>query len=143
MATIECGNSGLLTNWLSESDLEKTHYQGGLLVRQPRQFEHLWKQQQLASLPEQTAEQLVATIAQQGLKELATDIVLVLGPEPTDPLWVHDDDRIHYGLAIQDQVFCKSSPFRGHPAILQARSAKQALDHLRLTLLSLANAASE
>lgn len=139
LATIECGTSGLLTNWLSESSLEATSYRGGLVIRQPSQFEQLWNEPQLASLTSQTAEQLVETVAQQGLEQLATDIVLVLGPEPTDQSWTHDDDRIHYGLAIRDHLSCKSSPFSGHPAILQARSAKQALNHLRLTLLSLPN----
>ncbi len=137
LATIECGTSGLLTNWLSESGIEGTSYRGGLVIRQPSQFEQLWNDPQLASLPIHNAEKLVETLAQQGLEQLATDIVLVLGPEPTDQSWTHDDDRIHYGLATHDQVSCKSSPFSGHPDILQARSAKQALNHLRLTLLSL------
>ena len=137
LATIECGTSGLLTNWLNESRLDATSYQGGLVIAQPSQFEQLWKAPQLTSLTSQPAQQLVETVAQQALGQLATDIVLVLGPEPTDKSWTHDDDRIHYGLATRDQVSCKSSPFGGHPAILQARSAKQALNHLRLTLLSL------
>ena len=142
LATIECGNSGLLTNWLSESHLDPSRYQQGLVIGGPSRFEPLWKDPNLGSLTSQPAEQLVQTVAQHALGQLATDIVLVLGPEPTDQAWTHSDDRIHYALAIGDQVSSKSSPYSGHPAILRARSAKQALNHLRLTLLALSSEAA-
>jgi nicotinamide-nucleotide amidase len=134
LATLECGSTGLMTQWLGELSVELTGYQGGWVIPHPALLNTCWQDHNASQLSTVTAEELVRLIAQDACQRLETDIVLVLGPEPTNTAWNHADDRIHYALAIGTEVRCSSSPYRGHPAILRARSAKQALNFLRLTL---------
>ncbi len=134
LATLECGSTGQMTQWLGELPVQSTGYQGGWVIPHPGLLDTCWQEKDTSRLSSVTAEELVRRIAQDACQRLETDMVLVLGPEPTNTAWNHTDDRIHYALAIGTEVHCSSSPYRGHPAILRARSAKQALNFLRLTL---------
>jgi nicotinamide-nucleotide amidase len=134
LATLECGSTGLMTQWLGELPVESTGYQGGWVIPHPALLNTCWQDKDTSQLSSATAEELVQLIAQDACQRLETDMVLVLGPEPSNTAWNHADDRIHYALAIGTEVHYGSAPYRGHPAILRARSAKQALNFLRLTL---------
>lgn len=134
LATLECGSTGLMTQWLGELPAESTGYQGGWVIPQPALLDTCWPACDASQLATAPGAELVRIIAQDACQRLGTDMVLVLGPEPTNTSWNHADDRIHYALAIGSEVHCSSSPYRGHPALLRARSAKQALNFLRLTL---------
>ena len=130
LATMECGGPGLLTQWLGSLAGDNNGYHGGQVISEPGAL-GCFQQRDMAAM---SAETLVGTIASNACQTLGTDVVLVLGPEPVNLSWNHTDERIYFAVALGDEVLVSSAPYRGHPAILQARSAKQALNFLRLTL---------
>ena len=137
LSVVECGTTGLVTNWLAELPVDCSSYRGGIVIPAPTLLSQLWSDLELTSLSSQGGKELLQTVAEVARCQLPTDIILVLGPEPSNDLWTHTDDRIHYALAMNGQIHSQSAPYTGHPAILRARSAKQALNHLRLKLLQL------
>jgi nicotinamide-nucleotide amidase len=65
-----------------------------------------------------------------------TDLALSIGPFPQADSPTTTPGEIHFALARSAGVLVKSSAFAGHPEILKPRAAKQALNLLRLELLT-------
>jgi hypothetical protein len=61
-------------------------------------------------------------------------VALAIGPWP-EANSAEDSAVLHFALAFGDKVQLRSVSIAGHPEILLARAAKQALNWLRLSLL--------
>lgn len=118
LSVVEFGTGGLLSNWLSEADAAGATFLGGRVLRS-RTFE---------------ADE-ISRIVETCRHDHATDFAIAVGPFPQPDDTVAGPGEFHFAVAGGGGVNCKSSLLAGHPDILKERSAKQALNLLRLTLL--------
>ncbi|MEQ8787715.1 MAG: CinA family nicotinamide mononucleotide deamidase-related protein [Pirellulaceae bacterium] len=121
VSVVEFGTGGLVSNWLSEADPEAATFLGGRVLRW-KAFEH----------------EEIARIAETCRHDHASDFAIALGPFPKLESAESDaeSNKFHYAVSGPKGVVSKSALFTGHPDILKERSAKQALNLLRLTLLN-------
>lgn len=68
-------------------------------------------------------------------EQMQADYVLLVGPFPPSDTPTQAPGQLDMVLAYRDGVLVKSVPHSGHPDILRPRSAKQAMNMLRLHLL--------
>lgn len=120
LATVEHGTGGLVADWLSEASGVAGPYRGGEVVRG------------LVDNTPDTVKQLAADCR----ARWKTDLALAIGPFPPIPETGQTFGEVHYALANDGGVLARSAVFAGHPDLLKARSGKQALNHLRLSLLA-------
>ena len=79
--------------------------------------------------------QATARMAQECRAKFAADFGLAVGELPPVDPQATEPPLLHFAVADENSVTVKSAPYAGHPDILKARGAKQALNLLRLTLL--------
>jgi len=129
LSVCEWGTEGLVTHWLTAAQPPARTYVGGW---------QLADRQALRSLPlapnvlDATRDELVRELAAACRHSWQTDVALVIGPWPESNSSV---PTLHFGLAFGDKVQVRAVSIAGHPEILLARAAKQALNWLRLSLL--------
>ena len=135
LATCEWGTGGLLAHWLHEA-LDEETYLGGSVIRSP-QAAVLG-----ADVPRDridkhgpVSETITRELAEDIRTRLAAHYGLAVGAFPEADPDADEPPSFFLALATPDAVHIKSSPFAGHPEILKARAAKQALNLLRLTLM--------
>ena len=63
------------------------------------------------------------------------DLALAVSELPALDRAAKESPRVFFALAIENEVIVRSARYAGHPAILKARAAKQALNLVRLTVL--------
>jgi len=131
LATLEWGSGGLLADWLSEADEASVVYCGGVVVRNTQSLAAT-----LREVVEAGEAALIRTAALRIRQQFATDYALCLGAFPRSDTSDSEPGDLHFALATPTDVFVKTVPFAGHPDILKERAVKQALNFLRLTLLS-------
>ncbi|MCA9147037.1 MAG: CinA family nicotinamide mononucleotide deamidase-related protein [Planctomycetaceae bacterium] len=134
LATLEWGSGGLLADWLSEADPTSEVFRGGIVVRTASSLATTIGQTELGgdALDERKVIGRLATHARQ---QFGTDYGLALGAFPNSNS-DNDPGEFHFAFATRDEAYTKSLPFSGHPDILKERATKQALNFLRLSLLS-------
>lgn len=108
---VESGTGGLLCDWLTLADPSGEVFVGGEVDRR------------LQPNPDALASRAMAAQSQASL-------VLAVGPFPVAP------GRFHVATCDRSNVELHDCPYSGHPDILRERSAKLALDRLRLELLA-------
>jgi nicotinamide-nucleotide amidase len=90
---------------------------------------------------QETARAMAETVRQKTGADFGLGIAAfpASGPEVPDAATANGIDMsgtLHVALAAGDNVRVKSFPIASHPAITKSRSAKQALNMLRLNLLN-------
>ncbi|MEO8495215.1 MAG: CinA family protein, partial [Planctomycetota bacterium] len=135
LATLEWGSGGLLADWLSEADDKGHVFRGGIVVRSAAALAATLREasQQGETLDESV---LIQRMAGDVREQFGTDYALALGAFPTSDTAVSEPGELRFALATPASVLAKSVPFAGHPDILKERAVKQALNFLRLHLLS-------
>ena len=135
LATLEWGSGGLLADWLSEADEASTAYCGGIVVRNTKALAATLREavETSESLDEST---LIGRAARHIRDRFETDYALCLGAFPRPDSADTEPGDLHFALATPTEILVKAVPFAGHPDILKERAVKQALNSLRLTLLS-------
>ena len=134
LATAESGTRGLLADWLGTVPNFKKHYRGGLVVADSSTLSAKRRDQsQVAASIDLCSESAARQMAKMARAEFEADYGLAVSDFPD-----HDDDsgQFHLALASTSGVESVARRFAGHPEMLRERSAKQALDLLRLTLLA-------
>ena len=115
VCTVEVGTCGMISKWMSLADEGGNVFRGGRVLadREPSFSE----------------------IAQHFREESDADYCLATGPFPN--LDIDESSRDHFSFMVvtESDTISDSKPFRGHPAILNKRAAKQALDLLRKTVI--------
>jgi nicotinamide-nucleotide amidase len=120
VAAEDWATKGLLAQWLAEADPE------GQTVRTPERTDAS------SGAPKQSAETAIA-IAETVRRQTGADVGLGLAAFPA---MLHDPQAIvHAALVLPDGTRSFQLPCSTHPSILRPRTAKQALDALRLALL--------
>ncbi len=135
LATAECDAGGQLAHWLGEADPRGEIVLGGVVVRRPRQTR--WDGGAGPGGPADPADdrQLVACLAERCRQQFAADWGLALGPFPAVESDAAQPSQVHMALASPDGTRHRAVIYAGHPDLLNARTVKQTLDFLRLTLL--------
>jgi nicotinamide-nucleotide amidase len=123
VATAEGGSGGLLSHWLSDSDPMHRSFVGGVVYHQ----RDLHNPDAVRAVAEETRTQFKA------------DFGLALSDFPASDAQQNPPGSIHIGLAAQDGTKIFTTPFAGHPEILKPRAVKQALNALRLKLITRRN----
>ena len=135
LTTIECGTRGMLAHWLGDAAVGTNTYVGGsvqsdsTLARPPAPM--------FAGRDPTTIDprQFVLDLATNQRVAFPADFALAIGPVPNNDVPGAPRGDVHLALLGPTGIQHKSYTYAGHPDILPARTAKQALNLLRLTLL--------
>lgn len=136
LATVECDVPGLIGHWMASLPAPAPWRRGawlGSLDAVPLDWRSAdWE---AASVEARTAE-----LAQTVRRRFGADYGLAIGPPPPTVPAGATPSPIALVLASADGVAVNRLPYVGHPDILAARTAKHALNDLRLLLLQTAPA---
>lgn len=141
VAVAEIGPGGLIGNWLSEADPAATVYRGGFVIRDESAVQQALGDEESA-VTDQTATDTVVSMARRCRNAFSADYCIAVGPFPESAHQPDEPGQVVLAVAHRDGVQTRSSTFAGHPDILKARCAKQALDLLRCLLLESGNSKS-
>jgi nicotinamide-nucleotide amidase len=144
VAVAEWATDGLVSQWLAEAAVGSDCFRGGIVVREVAMLRSLLGVEiQSKNSPNETTAQAMAKAVREKCKAsygLAIAAIPATGPtEPTaaaGPYRGELSGTLHIALAAEDNVRAKGFPLASHPAITKARSAKQALNMLRLAMLN-------
>jgi nicotinamide mononucleotide (NMN) deamidase PncC len=133
-----------VSQWLAEAAAGSKSFLGGVMIRDPGGLSNVLD---IAHVSESTADAQMATVmAQAAQYKFGADFALGIAALPTDgpqqptaatsSHGAEMSGTLHVAIATSDNVKVKGFPLASHPAITKARSAKQALNMLRLALLN-------
>jgi nicotinamide-nucleotide amidase len=143
LAVAEWATDGLISQWLAEAAASNNCIRGGLVVHDGGTLSSLLK----ISVAEQSAASADTATAMARSIQQSTGATYGLGvaafptagtPIPTaaTPHGVDMSGTLHVALATSDNVRVKAFPIATHPSITKVRSAKQALNLVRLAMLN-------
>jgi nicotinamide-nucleotide amidase len=135
LATLECGTGGLLAQWLGEANAAERAYLGGTVVSR-----NAMRSGPTAPFPmPRTASWISSGVARNmacAIRErFGTDYGLAVTDFPETDSLEGGPAAFFVGLATPAGVLVKRHGYGGHPDLRKHRSAKQALNFLRLHLL--------
>lgn len=166
VATAEWGTGGLIADWLSEAAGTEDVFRGGVVIRNRdvaarwmgREVADRFRPQAGSDTPTNDAvtraavasnpvagnaatsnavtSDAVCAMASRVKSEFGSDYAVAVGPFPEPDSPGTAAGAVIMALATPSAVNSASYPFGGHPEILKPRSAKQALNLLRLDLLA-------
>jgi nicotinamide-nucleotide amidase len=143
VAVAEWATDGLVSQWLAEAAGESNCLRAGIVARDATAFTTLL-QIDLSTSSGATPE-AASALARAAQQKTGADYGLGIaafpttGPEVLTAAASQNIDMggtLHVALAAGDNVRVKSFPIATHPSITKTRSAKQALNMLRLELLN-------
>jgi nicotinamide-nucleotide amidase len=143
LAVAEWATDGLVSHWLAEADSDCGRFRGGFVVRDTVMLKSLL-QIEVGHDAAATAE-AASAMAQRIKQSAGADYGLGIAAFPSGGRVVPtaatraDVDMggtLHVALAAGDNVRVKSFQIASHPAITKTRSAKQALNMVRLAILN-------
>jgi len=136
LATVEWGTGGLVADRLHDVCGENGNYLGGLVVpTQQALFRMLGVPEELIATHTAVSGEVAAAMASSCRERMGVDLALAVGGFPDVSGKGAEPKRLFVALASAAGVTVRSAPHFGHPEILKARAAKQALNLVRLTLL--------
>ncbi len=133
LASVELATDGQLAQWLSEAAATTPCFRGGLVAPNElaaRQMLSLEESQSDRDLAERVDE-----LAHAVRLHCGADFGLAVGPRPTAENDSASPAHIHLAFATPNAIVHGSQVFAAHPSIQRPRSAKQALNLARLTLM--------
>jgi nicotinamide-nucleotide amidase len=143
VSVAEWATDGLVSQWLAEAASGGSCLRSGIVVRDTAALKSLLKIEVPAdaTATAETASAMARVIQQITAAEYGLGIAAfpIGGPEVPTAAAGHSIDMsgtLHVALATGDNVRVKSFPIATHPSITKTRSAKQALNMLRLALLN-------
>lgn len=136
LAVVECSSGGIMASWLSSADPDRLVFRGGLVLSDPAaQARLLETAGNSAAAFQPVTETDAGTLAVRCRDFFQTDYALALGPFPPLDASASGPPTVHVAVADSATIHRHSTPYAGHPEILLARTVKEALNFLRLTLL--------
>ena len=143
VAVAEWATDGLVSEWLAEAAGASNCLRAGIVVHDAAVATGLLN---VELAPEALATVEAATAMAQAARQRAgSDYGLgiaafpTIGPESAAGSSIDSSGTLHVALASRENVRVKSFPVGTHPSIIKTRSAKQALNMLRLALLNQEN----
>jgi nicotinamide-nucleotide amidase len=140
VAVAEWATGGLLANWLTEASNKATVFAGGLVLNGERKSVGILQSIGHASyLPDESKAATAAAVAVK--RSAGADYGIGVAAFPSEP--DRPDAHVYVSIATPDRTRKLRFGSASHPAIRQARTAKQALNALRLILLGQESAGAE
>jgi competence/damage-inducible protein CinA-like protein len=142
LATAEIGTGGLVADRLHDvcagsGNDANGNYLGGLVVPSRQALIRLLGvPEELIATHSAVSGEVAAAMAAGCRERLAADLALAVGAFPDTSAPSDEPQRLFVALASEAGVTVRAAPHFGHPEILKARAAKQALNLVRLTLLA-------
>jgi nicotinamide-nucleotide amidase len=144
VAVAEWATDGLVSRWLAEAEAGSECFRGGIVVRELAMLHSLLGVEvQSEDCANENTAQTIAKVVREKCNAsygLGIAAIPVTGPtEPTaaaGPTSAELSGTLHIALASAETVRVKGFPLASHPAITKPRSAKQALNMLRLAMLN-------
>jgi nicotinamide-nucleotide amidase len=143
LAVAEWATDGLISQWLAEATSGENNFRGGITVHGETMLKSLLN---IDTPPNCSATTETATaMARAVQRTTGSNIGLGIAafpssgsavPTATTLAGVDMAGTLHVALASGDNVRTKAFPIASHPAITKTRSAKQALNMVRLSLLN-------
>jgi len=132
----EWGTGGLVSERLQAADVEPERFVGGTVVGRSNDLRvaHTVKPS-IAPSEAALTEGILRHLAEDRLKTTSADFSLAVGPLPELKRSGHESPKVMFALATIDETIVRTAPFVGHPEMLKSRTAKQALNLLRLHLM--------
>jgi len=131
LLVVECGGGGQAGNWLS--GLQSPYFAGGIVLPGAAAIARSLDRSGGGSLPE--GKDLVAALADVYTARFDADLTLVVSPPVGLDGMSDATTQVHIALKHRDGVETISQLSGGHPDIVRDRTAKQALNFLRLHLM--------
>ena len=136
LATIEWGTGGQVADWLNNVASAVPRFAGGLVVTQPAALEKLLSiPGDLINSAGSCSGKVVEEMAARGRKRFGTDLALATSDVPQLSQIDAEGPRVYFALASSQGVIVRSTRYAAHPSILRVRTARQALNMVRLALL--------
>ena len=132
VAVAECGTRGMVSQWLGSVPQHEDFFQGAVVCTPASRGARLFSEHGISEFSSESSVQEMASAVR---AHFGTDWGLAVGEFPSREAEVPGSGEFCLALASDGQVESKMRRFAGHPDILLERSAKQALDLLRLRLL--------
>ena len=130
LSVVESGTGGLICHWLSEcGDVRDVFQMGSVLPR----FEAPPSRPGMKALDSMQTS-FLRELAEMGRRSPEVDFCLAVGPFPLEGSGAGGERSFVVAIADAGGVELRTFPYSGHPDILKARAAKQALNLLRLRL---------
>jgi nicotinamide-nucleotide amidase len=143
LAVAEWATDGLISQWLAEAAAANDCMRGGLLVHDGSALSSLLKVKpaEHGAASADTATEMASAIQRTtgstyGLGVAAFPTTGAPIPTAAAPHGVDISGTLHVALATSDDVRVKAFPIATHPSITKVRSAKQALNMVRLAMLN-------
>ena len=143
LAVAEWATDGLVTEWLAEVATNNTCFRGGVVIHDATSLKSLLH---IALASDASAgEEAASTMARAAQQLTGADFGLGIAAFPTSGTAlptaatvasIDMTGTLHVALATPDAVRTKAFPIATHPSITKTRSAKQALNMVRLALLN-------
>lgn len=133
LAVAEWATAGRITEWLSAVDQHANHFVGGMTIENRAELDSLVESTSHIGDAEDFDATIAVSMAEMVRHRLRADYGLAVAAYPPDPYQA--DSHVCVALASAEQTHKWRFGCASHPAILQARTAKQALNALRLKLL--------
>lgn len=136
LALVEWGTGGLIAHQLSEVPEGAARLAGGLIVPRAEVLAELLDvPASLIAEHSPISGEVVEAMARAGREKTRADLALAVSALPVLDRTAAEPPRVYFAVADEQKVTVRSAPYAGHPSILKVRTAKQALNMLRLTLL--------
>ncbi len=140
LSLVEWGTGGLIADWLAECAGETSVFRGGWTIRDARTAMRLLGELTPPADLRSCSPAMLARLAQCCREVYGTTYALAVGPFPAaenvaSAAGVTTAGELDLQFASSAGSRHKSIPFTGHPDILKPRSAKQALNFIRLSVL--------
>lgn len=143
LAVAEWATDGLVSEWLAEAAVGERAFRGGVVVHEARMLKSLLG---VNISPDAASSSETATSMARAVQKLVrADFGLGIAAFPSSGAamptaatlpGVDMGGTLHVALAAGDNVRVKAFPIASHPAITKPRSAKQALNMVRLAMLN-------
>ncbi len=137
VAVAEWATQGLVSRWLTEASAGTDCCRGGIVVTSPESLcRVLGVETTTPSSASCDAGQVVSQMAVAVRDRFGADFGLAVGPRPQLATQEQSSAHLRLALATPTSTMTESHVFAAHPSIQVPRSAKQALNLLRLSLLA-------
>jgi nicotinamide mononucleotide (NMN) deamidase PncC len=143
VAVAEWATDGLVSQWLAEAAAASACFCGGIVVRNVAMLESLLAMR--VSADDIAAAETATAMGRAVREKCRADYGVAIPAFPTSGAQLPTaattsqttemTGTLHVALATGENIRVKAFPLASHPAITKARSAKQALNMLRLAML--------
>jgi nicotinamide-nucleotide amidase len=142
MAVAEWATDGLVSEWLAEAAASSECFRMGIVMHGPAALRSVL---QIEPSPDPAAPEIASAMARAVQQKTGAEYGLGIAafpkrgtetPAPTAASHIDMNGTLQVALASGDNIRVKGFPIATHPSITKARSAKQALNMLRLALIN-------